>query len=126
MQTVLRQFTNRAGLIEAATTQALSQVTDEREAPVGDVDAALRVLVDHYELRGDASLLLLAQEGTDEQVAAITQHGRTLHRRWVQRVFAPYLGRDAGRSTCWSWPPTSMPGSCSAATAACPAAAPND
>ncbi len=92
VQTVLRQFGNRSGLVEATTAYALEQVTGEREAPVGDVSAALTVLIDHYELRGGASLLMLAQEGSDEQAAAITQHGRRLHRRWVRTVFAPYLG----------------------------------
>ncbi len=92
VQTVLRQFGSRAGLVEATTAHALKQVTDERQAPVGDVDAALTVLLDHYELRGDASVLMLAQEGSDEQAAAVTQHGRRLHRRWVRTVFAPYLG----------------------------------
>ena len=28
-------------------------VTDERRSPVGDVSAAVRVIVDHYEQRGD-------------------------------------------------------------------------
>ncbi len=92
VQTVIRQFGSRSALVEATTAYALEHVTAEREAPVGDVDAALRVLLDHYELRGDASILLLAQERTDEQAAAITRHGRRLHRRWVRSVFAPYLG----------------------------------
>jgi AcrR family transcriptional regulator len=91
VQTVIRQFGSRAGLLEATTAYALEQVTGEREAPVGDIDAALVVLVDHYELRGDASVLMLAQERIDEQAAVITHSGKALHRRWVRTVFAPYL-----------------------------------
>ena len=49
------------------------------------------MLVEHYEQRGDGVVLLLAQEGSDEQVRRITTAGRRLHRDWVQRVFAPYL-----------------------------------
>ncbi len=91
VQTVLRRFGNRAGVIEAAHAHASAEVDLERQAPVGDVSAAVAVLVEHYERRGDGVVLLLAQEGSDEQVRRITKAGRRLHRDWVQRVFAPYL-----------------------------------
>lgn len=91
VQTVLRHFGNRAGLEEAAFDHAQQAVQDERRAPVGDVDAAVRVLVDHYELRGDGVLLMLAQEQTQEAVRRITDVGRAVHRRWVEEVFAPFL-----------------------------------
>lgn len=91
VQTVLRRFGNRAGVIEAAYAHASAEVDLERQAPVGDVCTALAVLVEHYEQRGDGVVLLLAQEGSDEQVRRITTAGRRLHRDWVQRVFAPYL-----------------------------------
>ena len=95
VQTVLRRFGNRAGVIEAAHAHATAEVDLERQAPVGNVSAALAVLVEHYERRGDGVVLLLAQEGSDEQVRQITTAGRRLHRDWVQRVFAPYLRPDA-------------------------------
>jgi AcrR family transcriptional regulator len=91
VQTVLRRFGSRAGLIEAATLHGSQQVGEERRAPVGDVAAAVDVVVDHYELRGDGVVLLLAQETTDPQVRRITDNGRRLHRDWVETVFAPYL-----------------------------------
>jgi AcrR family transcriptional regulator len=91
VQTVLRRFGSRAGLIEAATLHGSQQVGEERVAPVGDVTAAIDVVVDHYELRGDGVVLLLAQETTDPQVRRITDNGRRLHRDWVETVFAPYL-----------------------------------
>lgn len=94
VQTVLRQFGSRAGLIEATMDYAIATVAEERAAPVGDVDAAMRVIVDHYELRGDTALLMLAQEGTDAQVGMITERGRSMHRTWVEQVFSPYA--DAG------------------------------
>jgi hypothetical protein len=61
---------------------------------VSDVAAALNVLVEHYERRGDLVTLLLAQEGSDGQVRRIVVAGRQLHRDWVQQVFAPYLPAD--------------------------------
>lgn len=91
VQTVLRRFGSRAQVIEAAHAHATAEVELERQAPVGDVPAALSALVDHYERRGDGVVLLLAQEDSDEQVRQITTAGRRLHRDWVQRVFAPYL-----------------------------------
>lgn len=91
VQTVLRRFGSRAGLIEAASVHARREVIDERQTPVGDAVAAVEVVVEHYERRGDGVLLLLAQEQTDPQVRAITEHGRRLHRTWVEAVFAPQL-----------------------------------
>lgn len=91
VQTVLRRFGSRAGLVDAATAHAGREVVEERQAPVGDVTAAVEVVVAHYERRGDGVVLLLAQETTDPQVRRITDSGRRLHREWVGTVFAPYL-----------------------------------
>ena len=91
VQTVLRQFGSRAGLIEATAEHAERLVTEERQAPPGDVPGAVRVLVDHYELRGDGTVLMLAQETTDATVATVVEKGRGYHRSWVEDVFAPLL-----------------------------------
>lgn len=91
VQTVLRRFGNRAGLIDAAFLHAFTDVRTERQTPVGDVPRAIAVLVDHYEARGDAVVLLLAQEASDAQVRFMTENGRRLHREWVQAAFEPHL-----------------------------------
>lgn len=91
VQTVLRQFGSRAELFQAVSDQLREAVVKERRAPVGDVGQAIRVLVEHYELRGDAVLLLLAQERLEDVVAGITDAGRALHRAWVEEVFEPFL-----------------------------------
>ena len=90
VQTVLRQFGSRAGLLEATRTHVQDAVTAERQVPAGDVDAAVAVVVDHYEARGPAVLLLLAQEAEDALVRSITDDGRRIHRQWVEAVFAPF------------------------------------
>ena len=90
VQTVLRQFGSRAALIEATIEYSITRVAEERATPVGDIDEALEVILDHYELRGDTAMLMLAQEKSDSQVGAITEQGRHMHRRWVEQVFAPY------------------------------------
>jgi AcrR family transcriptional regulator len=92
VQTILRHFQSRAGLAEATMDHAIAAVTQERTAPVGDVDAAVRVIVDHYEDRGQTALLMLAQEMSDPQVAELVRRGRTMHRTWVVEVFAPFAG----------------------------------
>src|SRR5688572_5999424 len=61
VQTVLRQFGSRAGLFEATAEHGSRLLAAEREAPAGDVPRAIRELLDHYEERGDATVLLLAQ-----------------------------------------------------------------
>lgn len=95
VRTVLRHFGSREGLFDALSEHASATVTEERQAPEGDLGAALRILVDHYERRGDFVLQLLAQEGVDERVARQTTAGRRLHREWVRAVFGPWL-EDAG------------------------------
>jgi AcrR family transcriptional regulator len=101
VQTVLRHFGSRAGLEEASFERAQQDVTDERRSPVGDVPAAVRVIVDHYELRGDQALLMLAQESHQDLMRRITEAGKAMHRAWVEEVFAPYLAeaRDAEELT---------------------------
>ncbi|WP_171042493.1 TetR/AcrR family transcriptional regulator [Sinomonas gamaensis] len=94
VQTILRQYGSREGLIEAAIQYGSQRVVQERAAPVGDVGAAVRVVVDHYEERGRSTLRMLTQESTYPQVAAVTQVGRDVHRKWVADVFEPYIGAD--------------------------------
>ena len=90
VQTILRHFGSRAALIDANIEDAAGRVRDERETPSGGVDAAVKVLLDFYDKRGDISLLMLAQERSDPQVQRLTDAGRGMHRDWVTAVFAPF------------------------------------
>ncbi|CAN5607675.1 hypothetical protein BH11ACT8_BH11ACT8_06990 [soil metagenome] len=90
VQTILRHFQSRAGLTAATMDHAIARVSEERSAPVGDVDAAVTVIVEHYEDRGQTALLMLAQESSDPQIAELTRRGRAMHRTWVTDVFAPF------------------------------------
>jgi AcrR family transcriptional regulator len=91
VQTVLRQFGSRAELLESTKEYAAGVVAEERRSAPGDVDGALRLLVDHYERRGDATLLRLAEESRDPLVASVVERGRDLHRSWVVDTFGPLL-----------------------------------
>jgi AcrR family transcriptional regulator len=99
VQTVLRRFGNKEGLIEAASEEARGRVSSQRdEAPVGDVAGAVANLVDHYEVWGDGVLRLLTQEDRVPAFRLATDAGRAMHREWVERTFAPLLAQRRGES----------------------------
>lgn len=91
VQTVLRHFGTREGLLAAVVSFLEQEVVEERRAPVGDVPEAVRILFDHYELRGDAVLRLLSQEYWNEGIRVHMDKGRQAHRQWVEVVFGPHL-----------------------------------
>jgi AcrR family transcriptional regulator len=98
VQTVIRRFGGREDLLSAAAAREADRVRRQRaEAPAGDVPAAVRVLVEHYETMGDGVLRMLAEEERVPAIRAITDQGRAVHREWCQRVFAPTLARLKGR-----------------------------
>ena len=91
VQTLLRRFDSRAGLVDAVRQHVVAIVAEERRTPVGDIDAAIRTVLDHYERRGDAVLLMLAEEHEDAVTRQVTDRGREFHRTWVAETFAPFL-----------------------------------
>jgi AcrR family transcriptional regulator len=91
VQTVLRRFGSRDALFAEAMRTAQSNVQAERRTPPGDVEAAVRTVVDHYEKRGRVALLMLAQEDHDPFARRVTDFGKALHRTWVRDAFAPQL-----------------------------------
>jgi len=92
VQTVIRRFGGRDGLMAAAGARESERVRRQRdEAPVGDVGAAVRVLVEHYELMGEPVLRMLAEEVRVPALSEIADAGRALHRDWCARVFPPAL-----------------------------------
>jgi len=93
VQTVLRHFGSREGLLDAATAVAGAEVDAERRVTPGDVHEAVRAVVGHYERVGDFVVALLAESQRSERARAITEPGKALHREWVREHFAPYLMR---------------------------------
>ena len=94
VQTVLRHFGDRRGLFEEARARQVKRVRTERAAPVGDAAAAVRTIVGFYDRMGEWSLMLQAQEHSDELSRQTVEVARRVHREWVQEIFAPQL---AGR-----------------------------
>ncbi|MBL8722330.1 MAG: TetR/AcrR family transcriptional regulator [Myxococcales bacterium] len=91
VQTVLRRFGSKQGLYDAVSEHVGGQIAAERgAAPVGDVEGAIDNLLDHYELWGDMALRMLGAESESAERRPASE-GRSFHRGWVERVFAPFL-----------------------------------
>ena len=92
MQTVIRRFGGRQGLLAAAAERETERVRRQRDqAPVGDLPGAVRNLLDHYEELGVPVLRLLAQENRSPALRALADQGRAYHAGWCERVSAPTL-----------------------------------
>lgn len=91
VKTVLRHFGNRDALIEAAYSRVYGDVLAERAAPPDDPEAALGVLIGHYERRGHMILSVLADEDEDPRARRICDAGRIEHRAWLEGVFGAWL-----------------------------------
>jgi len=101
VQTVIRRFGGREGLMAAAAERENGRVREERVVTPGDVESAVRVLVEHYERVGDRALRMLAEESRSEALRASVDEGRRMHHDWCATVFAPTLagldGADRAR-----------------------------
>ncbi len=92
VQTVLRRYGSKAGLIQAAGESLYQQVSSQRnQAPTGDIAGAVANLMDHYEAVGDLTIRTLAQEQRHAALQAFAERGRVLHRAWVETAFSPLL-----------------------------------
>ncbi len=91
VQTVVRRFGGKEGLMEAAFRRMGDMVNDARSWTPGDIDAAVDTLVNDYERVGDLVWRLLAQEARHPILIPILDMGRREHRGWVAAVFAPQI-----------------------------------
>jgi AcrR family transcriptional regulator len=97
VQTVIRRFGNKEHLLAAAGERESARVAAERDpATIGDVEGAVRQLLDHYETRGDQVMRLLSEEQRLPGLKTIADRGRVMHRDWCKRVFAPALAGKTG------------------------------
>jgi AcrR family transcriptional regulator len=97
LPTVIRHFSDKASLFAAASKREYERVRHQRDqAPVGEVRAAVRILIDHYEELGDAVLRLLAEAHHLPELTEVADRGRVYHAAWCERVFAPALRRSTG------------------------------
>lgn len=91
VQTVIRRFGSKEGLLEAMHRRLAAEISARRDIAGGDADAAVASLIEDYEAVGDLVLRTLAQEDRYPSVKAMTDTGRVMHRAWIERAFAPWL-----------------------------------
>jgi len=97
VQTVIRRFGGKDGLMAAAADREVDRIRRQRNAPdPGDVAGAVKVLVDHYEETGDRVLRMLAEEQRLPWLAPLVERGRELHRDWCEHMFGFALDGLAG------------------------------
>lgn len=97
VQTVIRRFGGKAGLLRATSDELERDILARRKTAVpGDVGSAVEVLVDDYEHQGDLVIRLLAQEARYQPLRRLLDHGREVHRAWVAEVFEPWLQEAVG------------------------------
>lgn len=97
VQTVIRHFGSKEALFTAVVQEATELEAALRgEAPVGDIDVAVRTVVARYEAVGELVLRLLAQEDRFPAIGERTDEGRRMHYEWVEHVFAPHLAGARG------------------------------
>ncbi len=92
VQTLIRHFATKHGLLEGCIAEFRPEVHAQRdEGPAGDVRGAVANLFDHYEAWSPTVLRLLAQEDRVPAYRRVTDEGRAFHRGWVGRVFGAFV-----------------------------------
>lgn len=96
VQTVVRRFGSKDGLLQAALDLFSSQVEARRATPSGDLDEQIAHLIHDYETSGDPVLRMLALEQRHPALKPFLDTGRRAHRAWVTQSFAPALAPFQG------------------------------
>lgn len=98
VQTILRRFGTRNGLLIATLGRTALRMGRDRRSPGEDTAAAIDMLVDHYDHFGDRILRLLAAEESNRALHAMVSSGRSYHRRWCEKAFRATLSGLRGPS----------------------------
>jgi AcrR family transcriptional regulator len=96
--TLLRHFSSKDGLLDAAFARAYERVRTQRfAADTDDIEGAIDNLLDHYDAIGARSLRLgtLADDGPG---ARIRDAAKQLHREWVEHAFGGRLEASPARA----------------------------
>jgi len=97
VQTVIRRFGGKEGLLAAALERETTRVRASRDpAAVTDTAGAVAQLVAHYEVMGERVLRMLAEETRAPVLRKVVDAGRRVHRDWCECVFASSLAGLTG------------------------------
>ncbi len=91
VQTIVRRFGGKAGLLGEAIREMIRRAGERRAAPPGDLNQLVRNLVADYEGTGDTIIRLLAVEGRNAVLHEFLTHARGRHRDWIAKAFADDL-----------------------------------
>jgi AcrR family transcriptional regulator len=86
VQTVIRRFASKEGLLRAAAESLGKDIQLRRAVSHGGTAALIKALVDDYEITGDLTIRLLAQE-QHSAISEVLALGRRFHRQWVREGF---------------------------------------
>ena len=95
VQTVIRRFGGKQGLLEAAHRRLGESISIRRTVTKGDLDHAVDVLSNDYEAVGRLVLRLLDQEEMHPALKPTLDLGRRFHREWLEQVFEGELAGKA-------------------------------
>jgi AcrR family transcriptional regulator len=93
VQTVIRRFGSKDGLLAGSVKALGERVNAQRATPRGDVGRVVDHLLKDYEQTGDAIIRLLALELRHPALTEILYFGRREHRQWVTNAFADSLSK---------------------------------
>src|SRR6266508_228366 len=97
LQTVLNHFGSKPALFGAVAQRIAAEIGPALDAVApGDLEGALKMLMDDYERNGDALYRMIALEDRIEELRPLLARGRAGHRAWVERVFAAHLPEADG------------------------------
>jgi AcrR family transcriptional regulator len=92
VQTVVRRFGGKEGLLASTVKVLGTQIDARRAAPGPDIHRHIDHLVEDYEQIGETVLRLLASEPRHPALSEFLDFGRRSHREWVTTAFADSLG----------------------------------
>jgi len=98
LPTVRLHFGTKEQLLAAAAARFRPGEMASRATPPGDVETAVRVLCNRYEVLGPATLRFHALEETSPVLAQLLEDARADHHRWVVRTFAATIAEADSRA----------------------------
>ncbi|MCK6067245.1 MULTISPECIES: TetR/AcrR family transcriptional regulator [Microbacterium] len=100
VQTVIRRFGSKPGLMTTTVERELARIAATREAAARSTPTeTIRALVAHYEEYGLLILKTYAEAPLVPGLADIAGRGRAYHVDWCRRTFAPHLDPELDEAT---------------------------
>jgi AcrR family transcriptional regulator len=93
VQTILRRFGGKEGLLENAVKILAVQIRARRGTATADFESLVQGLIEDYEASGDAVIRLLALEPRHPALKEVLDFGRGQHRQWTSTAFAEVLSK---------------------------------